>query len=122
MYPYNGTINKMLEVKFFRTPSGDEPTREFLKDLPKTDRAAVGAAIRKLQTDFRLEFPLARNLGSGLWEIRVIGESGKLRVFYCFLKGDLVMLLHAITKKSGKTPKKDLDLARKRKRICEESI
>lgn len=110
-----------LRVVFFRTPNGAEPTRSFLKSLPKKDRAAAGALIRKLQEDHKLEMPDARYLRNGLWEIRVVGEKGKIRVFYCFLKGGTVVILHAILKKTAKTPKKELRLAEKRKKIVEEA-
>lgn len=35
---------------------------------------------------------------------------------YCYMKGKHIMVLHAFVKKSGKTPKPDLDIALKRKR------
>lgn len=84
------------------------------------DRAYIGALIRKLQTEHRLESPHGKNLRDGLWEIRAITEDGKVRVFYCFAGKEYVVLLHAILKKTQKTPKKDLDLARKRKKIVED--
>lgn len=88
--------------------------------MSKKDRAQIGAFIRKLQEDHRLEAPHGKSLGGGLWEIRAITESGKVRVFYCFVGKEYIVLLHAILKKTQKTPKKDLDLARKRKKIVEE--
>ena len=109
-----------LEARFFQTSSGAEPTRTFLKKLAKKDRAQVGALIRKLQEEHYLEPPHGKNLGGGLWEIRAITEGGKVRVFYCFVGKKYVVLLHAILKKTQKTPKKDMDLARKRKKITED--
>jgi len=121
LYPYIGTVSLVkLEAKFFQTSSGAEPTRTFLKKLSKKDRAQVGAIIRKLQEDHQLEHPHGKNLGQGLWEIRTTTASGKVRVFYCFAGKEFVVLLHAILKKTQKTPKKDLDLAQKRKKIVED--
>lgn len=58
--------------------------------------------------------PLSRNLGDGLYEIRS-NISGKriARVIFVLHVGRMV-LLHGFVKKSQKTPKSDLDLARQR--------
>ena len=38
-----------LEVYFYSTNSGNEPVREWLKDLPKEDRRVVGFDIKTVQ-------------------------------------------------------------------------
>ncbi len=112
---------RLLRVSFFRLPSGREPAREFLKSLSKGDRAKAGALIDELERQGQLAMPKARHLGKGLWEIRFIGEQGKVRIFYCLLVGGILVLLHGIVKKTAKTPKDDLDLARQRKKLVEAS-
>lgn len=47
----------------------------------------------------------------GLYEIRVEYQSNIFRIFCCFDKGNLVILFNGFTKKSNKTPKKEIDLA-----------
>jgi len=51
----------------------------------------------------------------GLYEIRIEFESNIYRIFYCFDKGNLVVLFNGFQKKSQKTPKKEIDLALKLK-------
>lgn len=51
----------------------------------------------------------------GLYEIRIEFESNIYRIFCCFDKGNLVVLLNGFQKKSQKTPKKEIDLALKLK-------
>lgn len=58
--------------------------------------------------------PYVGTLGSGLYEIRAKGKEGIGRSMYCMAKGNEIVILHSFIKKSQKTPKKDLDLARKR--------
>ncbi len=58
--------------------------------------------------------PYVGTLGAGLFEIRAKGREGIGRSIYCTVKGREVIILHSFVKKSQKTPKKDLDLARKR--------
>ena len=58
--------------------------------------------------------PYVGTLGAGLFEIRAKGREGIGRSIYCTVKGREVIILHSFVKKSQKTPKKDLDLAKKR--------
>ena len=51
----------------------------------------------------------------GLYEIRIEFESNIYRIFCCFDKGNLVVLLNSFQKKTQKTPKKEIDLALKLK-------
>jgi len=46
-------------------------------------------------------------------EIR-IHDNGEFRVIYTATIGDSIYVLHAFNKKSQKTPKRDIELARKR--------
>ena len=59
-----------------------------------------------------------RSLGEGLWEVRTRLDDRVVRVFFC-VSGELMVLLHGFIKKSRRTPKGDLDLARRRKRELE---
>lgn len=47
----------------------------------------------------------------GLFEIRVDYQSNIYRVFCCFDKGKLVVLLNGFQKKTQKTPKKEIEKA-----------
>ncbi len=58
--------------------------------------------------------PYVGRLDSGLYEIRAKGKEGIGRSVYCMAKGKEIVILHSFIKKSQKTPKKELDLARKR--------
>lgn len=55
-------------------------------------------------------------MGNGLFEIRAKAQEGIGRGLYCYLKGQHIYVLHAFVKKSQKTPKNDLDLARQRQK------
>ncbi len=47
----------------------------------------------------------------GLYEIRIEFEGNIYRIFCCFDKGKLVVLLNGFQKKTQKTPKSEIDLA-----------
>jgi len=61
-----------------------------------------------------LRSPHSESMGGGLFELRPKGPEGIGRVFYCTAKGTTIVVLHSIVKKTQKTPKKDLDIARRR--------
>ena len=62
----------------------------------------------------KIGMPFTRSIGSGLFEIRAKGKEGIARVMYCYLAGKELVILNAFVKKTQKTPKKELALARKR--------
>ena len=62
----------------------------------------------------KIGMPYIRSTGSGLFEIRAKGKEGIARALYCSLAGKELVILNAFVKKTQKTPKKELALARKR--------
>ncbi|AFT97440.1 hypothetical protein CGH11_12855 [Vibrio parahaemolyticus] len=58
--------------------------------------------------------PHTESMGDGLFEIRAKAKEGIGRSLFCYLDGPNIHILHAFVKKSQKTPKKDLDLAKDR--------
>ena len=71
-------------------------------------------------TDLMLEFgpnlgmPHTRAMGEGLFELRVKGQAGIARVFYCTVVQRRIVMLHVFIKKSQKTPKRELEIAKRR--------
>ncbi len=61
-----------------------------------------------------LGMPFTRSMGDGLFEIRAKGKEGIARAFFCTVVDQRVIILHAFIKKSAKTPKKELLVAKKR--------
>ncbi len=52
--------------------------------------------------------------GNGLFELRLKGQDGIARVFFCTLVGRRVMMLHSFVKKTQKAPPREIELARNR--------
>lgn len=61
-----------------------------------------------------LHMPHSRPMGGGLFELRPHGREGIGRVFYCFLIGRRIMILHSFRKKTPDAPEQELRIARKR--------
>ena len=58
--------------------------------------------------------PYTAPMGHGLFEIRAKGKEGIGRSLYCTMMGKEIVILNSFIKKPQKTPKKELDLAKKR--------
>lgn len=58
--------------------------------------------------------PHTEALGDGLFEIRAKAQEGIGRGLFCYVQGKHIFILNAFVKKSPKTPKYELDLARTR--------
>lgn len=63
-----------------------------------------------------LGMPHTRAMGDGLFELRVKGKEGIARVFYCTVIGQQIVMLHSFVKKTEKTPRRELEIARRRQR------
>jgi phage-related protein len=105
---------KPVPVVFWRSATGREPVREWLNELSREDKRTIGRDIAKVQYGWPVGLPLCRPLSAGLWEVRAsLPSKREARVFFGFHDGMLVAL-HAMIKKTQKTPAEDLTLARQR--------
>ena len=59
-----------------------------------------------------LDLPYTAPMGRGLFEIRSKGKEGIGQSLFCGVKGREIVILHSFIKKSRKTPKKEIDIAR----------
>ena len=63
-----------------------------------------------------LGMPHTQAMGKGLSELRMKAKEGIGRVFFCIRPNRRILMLHAFVKKSGKTPARELRVARGRLR------
>jgi len=103
-----------LPVIFYRTASGNEPVREWLKRLPSDERKLIGEDLQVLQYRWPLGMPLVDSLGDGLWEVRSRLPTRIARTLF-FVHHEEIILLHGFIKKMQKTPTEERALALKRK-------
>ena len=105
--------NYKLQVVFYKSDSGNEPVRDWLKKLDKEDRKIIGADIKTVQFGWPLGMPLVRKIEKGLWEVRIQLDSRIARILFT-VHSNLMVLLHGFIKKSQKLPANDLKIAKKR--------
>lgn len=120
----NGTLKQernsreVYQVVFYRSASGREPVRQWLKQFDPVNRKRIGQDLYTLQLGWPLGMPLARKIETNLWELRSKIVNGITRIMFTEKKGHLI-LLHGLIKKSQKLPAVDLKLARKRLFVVE---
>ncbi len=109
----------MFSVRFFRTASGNEPVREWLKALEPEDRRVIGFDLRTVERGFPIGMPLCRFMRDGLYELRSsLPSKREARVLF-FQQGNELIVVAGFIKKSQKTPDSELSLALSRKRSFE---
>ena len=107
---------KKLPARFYISPTGRNPVREWILELSFNDRKTVGKDIQKVEFGWPIGRPHCAPLGFGLWEVRSDLDNNRIgRVIFCMGDGQMI-LLHSFIKKTQKTPQQDIELALKRKR------
>jgi len=115
----NEAPKKILEVLFYKTSSGREPVKEWIKSLPKKAKKAIGDDIKTVQLGWPLGMPLVKHMGDHMFEVRINIPNGIARVLFA-VNNLAMILLHGFIKKTDQTPKKELDTARKRLKNLED--
>ena len=102
-------------VDYYRQASGRCPVREWLLELAAGTRAEVMLTIELLERHgLELGMPFVKPVDGKLYELRAKDENGIYRVFYFAHTGRRFVLLHGFTKKTQQTPRKEIEIAKKR--------
>lgn len=90
---------------------------EFIRGEDPTIRREIGEALRDLQKGLSLGMPLSRpmpHVASGTHELRVMGKTSSVRVFYFVKLAEAILVFHAFQKRTQKTPKREMALGQQR--------
>lgn len=103
-------------VELFETESGKCPVGDYLAETLRMrhERAKIVKVLEAVETVQQLPSTVLKKLSGrdNLWEIKV----GSHRLLGFFHRRDLLVLVHAFTKKTRKTPPQDIELALVRQR------
>jgi len=106
----------LYKIKFYEDKQGNKPARDYIKDLySKTDKNnriranKLRQYIKYLRTSGTfVGEPVVKHIEGDIWELR----PAKDRVFFVVYHKGIFVFLHAFTKKTQKTPEKELERAR----------
>ncbi len=109
---------KPIPLVFWRSAAGNEPAREWLNELPRPDRRAIGHDIARVQYGWPIGLPVCRSLRGGIWEVRSSLPSRREgRVLFGFHDGVLVAVTAFIKKTRTKPNDENADYGRSRMTI-----
>lgn len=104
----------MIEIVFYDTEDGKCPIQEYLDSLDPKLLAKTIRTIDLLEKNGPLlRGPYSEPLGDGMFELRTKQGSDITRVLYFFYYGNKAVLTNGFIKKTQKTPKAEIELAKK---------
>lgn len=103
-----------FEIIFYDKPDGVEPAIDFILSLDNKMRAKIISLIEMLANNgYYLREPYSKHLVDGIFELRARVGNDISRVLYFFVVGKKIVITNGFIKKDQKTPKKELELAKK---------
>lgn len=110
----------MIEIEFYETEDGKCPLQDYLDELPPKLLAKTLRTIDLLENNGTLlRRPYSEYIDDGIFELRTKQGSDLTRVLYFFFVGNKAVLTNGFTKKTQKTPKQEIEIARKYKKDYE---
>ncbi|MDD3847344.1 MAG: type II toxin-antitoxin system RelE/ParE family toxin [Syntrophorhabdaceae bacterium] len=102
-------------VEYYRDSRGKEPGADFIDSLPTETQAKVLRTVELLaRYGVLLKEPYSRRIKGKLRELRVVDRHGHIRVLYFTYTQGRFVILHGFLKKSGKTPRREIEIGEKR--------
>ncbi len=106
----------MFEVEFYKLENGERPVISFLNTLDKKMRTKAAMSLQLLeQYGNPLREPQSKYIEDGIFELRIKFSSDITRIFYFFFRDNKIILTNGFIKKTQKTPRSELNKAKKYK-------
>jgi len=109
----------MYDVIFYSDSNGDEAIAEYISELRRKAYADKNARINfnkivayidlLCEHGTRVGEPVTKHLEGNIWELRPLDN----RILFAYYKNNLFILLHHFTKKTQKTPSREIDQAKR---------
>lgn len=101
--------------RFYRSPAGREPVREFLDQLSDTDAAAVATAMKEVRNAGRGHRDV-NHLHGDIWQIEIDGQTVIYRLLFAEEGrfGQVLLALEIVNKKWQKARSRHIQLAERR--------
>jgi len=109
----------VYEIIFYKNKQGKEPLTEYLDELRAKAPTNKDCRIKKdkieeyleilEQQGTRLGLPYTKHIEEDIWELRPLRD----RIFFFYFKDDCFVMLHHFQKKTQKTPRKEIEQAKR---------
>ena len=88
---------------------------DFYEILEEKAQEKVDYALMLLKTQNRVSARFVKHLGEGIYELRAVYGPNTYRLLFFFDEGNIVVLLNVFQKKTRKTPRVEIALAKRLK-------
>ena len=88
---------------------------DFISSISEVEARKVFYVLDMLKMQERLSAKFVKHIEDGLFELRAEHGGNIFRVFFIFDEGNIVLLFNGFRKKSQKTPRKEIEQAKKLK-------
>lgn len=106
-----------FEVLFYEKENGERPVKEFLQSLEKNMQAKLLGLLDVLEEKGNeLREPYSKHLEDGIFELRGKVGSDISRVLYFFYYEGKIIITNGFVKKTQKTPRKQIKVAKDRRK------
>ncbi|MCR5833438.1 MAG: type II toxin-antitoxin system RelE/ParE family toxin [Selenomonadaceae bacterium] len=105
-----------FQVDFYETEDGKQPIEDFLNELDVKTRAKMISLMEILQEKgTSLREPYTKHLDDGIFELRCSSSVNVSRALFFFYIGNKIIITNGFIKKTQKTPRKEIQLAKNRR-------
>lgn len=105
-----------MRIDYYILPNGRVPVKEYINSLDAKLASKTLRSIGLLEAcGHMLGEPESKHLGDGIFELRTVMGNNAGRVLYFFMVDDRVVLTHGFVKKTRKTPRGEVERARRYK-------
>lgn len=104
---------ELFNVLYYKKSNGSCPFLEFYETLDTKWKARTLRLLLLLEENGNeLREPYSKPLEDGIFELRVKSGNNISRALYFFAVGRKIIITHGFVKKTNKTPKKEINLAK----------
>lgn len=112
-----GEIIISFNIIFYEKQNGERPARDFILGLDEKIQAKMIGLLDVLgEKGNALREPYSKYLQDGIFEIRCKVGNNIARVLYFFYYQKKIVITNGFVKKTVKTPRKEIELAKRRRR------
>ena len=86
---------------------------DFISSISEVEARKIFYVLDMLKMQERLSTKFIKHIEDGIFELRAEHGGNIFRVFFIFDGGDIVLLFNGFQKKSQKTPRKEIEKAKK---------